>query len=282
MAFCTCRRPKTSLLLLVARWKDVTNLGLEKSQPSKCFKKKDTPRIPLETPTSSSVSAVSSNSFFKNRAKPGPGRRSLGSLLGLRRQWISYHVTLFFCVICWNHHSCLLRFLPMLYHDRMTQPADFFRHLPHSRKASMWSWPLRPAPHHQFCALILSHTWPYLCGIMWEPKTWRDSIKRGCWGVVCEWSGGISALYVNSPRPTGKSAKVNLMLLKSTRKRQLSRIQRARFQGMKKISSPDIEYSQKTLGLSEKLLAPKKNIENNVWSDFPRFPMFSHSNCHDY
>lgn len=113
MAFCTCRRPKTSLLLLVAHWKDVTNLGLEKSQPYKCSKKKDTPRIPLETPTSSSVSAVSSNSFFKNRAKPGPGRRSLGSLLGLRRQWISYHVTLFFCVICWDHHSCLLRFLPM-------------------------------------------------------------------------------------------------------------------------------------------------------------------------
>jgi hypothetical protein len=33
---------------------------------------------------------------------------------------------------------------------------------------------------------------------------------------------------------------------------------------MKKISSPDIEYSQKTLGLSEKLLAPKKNIEKHV------------------
>jgi hypothetical protein len=49
MAFCTWR-PKTSLLLLVAHWKDVTNLGLEKSQPYKCSKKKDTPRIPLETP----------------------------------------------------------------------------------------------------------------------------------------------------------------------------------------------------------------------------------------
>ena len=95
MAFCTWR-PKTSLLLLVAHWKDVTNLGLEKSQPYKCSKKRILQGYHWRPPTSSSVSAVSSNSFFKNRAKPGPGRRSLGSLLGLRRQWISYHVSLFF------------------------------------------------------------------------------------------------------------------------------------------------------------------------------------------